>query len=586
MELLGSSANVVWTVPNDGSTASTLTQIWSPTLWQINGSWWIYFTATPDGTNTGHNIYALQSSTSNPLGPYTFAGQINTGRPSIDPSILTINGTNYLMYVSITGGFNGVWITALSDPLTPTGNNALLIYPDQPWERGAGTSYNYPVSEGPTALYYGGKTFIVYSGSDTATPVYCLGMITYAGAGDVTDYHNWTKTGPLFQQNLGNRVYGPGRGTFTLSPDGQQNWLIYAAKTTNTYTPAGRTTRAQQFSYNADGTPNFGVPVSLSTSQTPPSGEAQVAPPPQIAFARQGELINGAPTLAALNGLLYIGFRADDSSNTLWVDTSFDGSGLQGAQHISNVSMGSTPAMAAFNNNMYVAFQSNSDDSLFVCTYALNPNPVCTHITGAGSPQVTIHMSGAPSLWVVNGRLYLAYWTSANDSNGAHHIAILSSANGTTFDQGRVFSATAGSPPALAAYNGHIVTAFQANDSRSVLYLQQYPYNLQSTTQTDFYPTQIKTAPALMLVQPSTSSFPTLMIAYEGNDSNQYLNYEPFYGVSLYVSTQDTAMVGSSPAEIVWTPSQGANANKATMTVAFRSKDSSNHLWLGSKAVP
>ena len=34
-----------------------------------------------------------------------------------------------------------------------------------------------------------------------------------------------------------------------------------------------RTTRAQKFTWNADGTPNFGVPVALGTQLAVPSGE-------------------------------------------------------------------------------------------------------------------------------------------------------------------------------------------------------------------------------------------------------------------------------------------------------------------------
>ena len=34
-----------------------------------------------------------------------------------------------------------------------------------------------------------------------------------------------------------------------------------------------RTTRAQKFTWNADGTPNFGTPASLSTALPVPSGE-------------------------------------------------------------------------------------------------------------------------------------------------------------------------------------------------------------------------------------------------------------------------------------------------------------------------
>jgi GH43 family beta-xylosidase len=249
---LSSNPKLVWK-PNDN-----LGQIWSPTLWYLDGSWWIYFTAEyPSGK---HGIYALQSNTDDPLGTYTFRGQLSLGRPAIDPSLLKINGKNYLMYVQVDGGANSVWITELAGPTTPTGPNRSLIYPDQPWERGAGTTHNYPVSEGPTALYHGGKTFIIYSGSDTGTHVYCLGLLTYRGTGDPTQSQNWDKSGQVFSYSSSNGVYGPGRGTFTTSADGQ-DWIVYHAKSTQSYTYAGRSLRAQSFTWTPEGYPSFGVPV-------------------------------------------------------------------------------------------------------------------------------------------------------------------------------------------------------------------------------------------------------------------------------------------------------------------------------------
>lgn len=263
---LGEHPHVVWTPPDD------MAQMWSPTLWKMNGSWWIYFTAKyPDKK---HAIYVLQSNSSNPLGAYTFRGELPLGNEAIDPSILTVKHTNYLMYVAVEPHkWNAVWITPLPDPLRPSGPGNILIFPDQPWERGAPTTHNYPVAEGPTALYHHGRTFIVYSGSDTGTYVYCLGLFTYSGHGDPTLSANWRKTGPVFSFSAANHVFGPGRGTFTTSPDGKQDWLLYHAKDSQDYTYAHRTTRAQPFTWNPDGTPDFGVPVPLgplpSSTSTP-----------------------------------------------------------------------------------------------------------------------------------------------------------------------------------------------------------------------------------------------------------------------------------------------------------------------------
>ena len=253
-------------------------QVWSPSMflldYQGQKHWFIYFTASVDNTNEAHRIYVLQSSGTNPLGPYTFKGQLGgtDDTTAIDASLLHLNNKLYMIYV-LEKGTNATYIVPMSDALTVSGKPQVLIDPNQPWERGEGAHSHYPVAEGPEALYHDGKTFIVYSGSDTGNFNYCLGLLTYNGTGDPLKQSSWTKTGPVFQQSPANGVFGPGRATFTTSPDGKQDWMVYHAKNTDDFTYDGRVTRIQQFTWNTDGTPNFGVPVSVKTALTPPSGE-------------------------------------------------------------------------------------------------------------------------------------------------------------------------------------------------------------------------------------------------------------------------------------------------------------------------
>lgn len=268
-------STIIWT-PGPSDPAY---QIWSPSVFQLEyqgaRSWFVYFTASSDNTNESHRIYVLQSQGNDPLGPYTFRGQLHGSEDvtAIDPSIITIAGKLYIVDVQEFGS-NAIFIAPLSDPLTQSGPAHLINSPDEPWERGAGAGQSsYPVAEGPTALYHDGKTFIVYSGSDTGNYDYCLGLLTYDGAGDPLSARSWAKTGPAFTYSQTSGVYGPGRATFTTSPDGKQDWMVYHAKDTNQFTYEGRTTRAQPFTWNADGTPHFGVPVSLAASLAPPSGE-------------------------------------------------------------------------------------------------------------------------------------------------------------------------------------------------------------------------------------------------------------------------------------------------------------------------
>ena len=247
-----SEEKVVFT-PTDG-----LEQLWSPTLWQMNGRWWIYFTARQPGGE--HAIYVLQSDTADALGSYSFKGALNLRRPAIDPSVLTVKGVNYLMYVTVDRGENAIQMVRLASPMEPMGTASLIAEPEYPWEKGAGSSRTYPVDEGPTALYHEGKVFVVFSASDTASPLYCLGLLTLQGS-DPLDRKNWKKAAqPVFSASPANGIFGPGRGTFAEGEDGVW-WLLYAAKSTDAPSAANRAVRAQRFTWNADGTPNLGTPT-------------------------------------------------------------------------------------------------------------------------------------------------------------------------------------------------------------------------------------------------------------------------------------------------------------------------------------
>ena len=253
VERSASNAKTVFT-PSDG-----LYELWSPTLWHMDGHWWIYFTARMPGKE--HAIYVLKSDTDDALGNYTFLGALDLhGRAAIDPSLLTVDAVQYLMYVTVDSGANEIHLVRLAAPMQPVGAESLMAKPEYPWELGAGSTRNYPVDEGPTALYHAGKTFVVFSASDTASPRYCLGLLTFKG-GDPLEAANWVKSPePVFEASPEHGIWGPGRGTFAVGRDGA-DWLLYAAKSTDAPTAQGRAIRVQRFTWRTDGTPDFGVPA-------------------------------------------------------------------------------------------------------------------------------------------------------------------------------------------------------------------------------------------------------------------------------------------------------------------------------------
>jgi hypothetical protein len=72
-------------------------------------------------------------------------------------------------------------------------------------------------------------------------------------------------------------VYGPGHDGFFQSPDGSEDWIVYHANPSSSQSRGtARTTRIQKTTWNADGSPNLGVPVATGTAQTVPSGEPVV----------------------------------------------------------------------------------------------------------------------------------------------------------------------------------------------------------------------------------------------------------------------------------------------------------------------
>jgi GH43 family beta-xylosidase len=251
--------------------------MWAPEFHLLDGPngkrWYLYYVAGREPYDLGtQRIHVLESAGTDPMGPYSFKADLldptqdNTWE--LDPSILQLNGKLYLLGTYYNGSQPN-FIRELANPWTAAGTRHLLSSPTSNWETAGGA-----VNEGAEAIQHGGKTFIVFSASHCSTPDYKLGLLTYNG-GDPLNASSWVKSAsPVFQRNDAAGVYGPGHNGFFKSPDGTEDWIVYHA----TNNPGGncdlnRSTRAQKFTWNADGTPNFGKPVGLGVTLTAPSGE-------------------------------------------------------------------------------------------------------------------------------------------------------------------------------------------------------------------------------------------------------------------------------------------------------------------------
>ncbi|HYN87315.1 MAG TPA: family 43 glycosylhydrolase, partial [Ardenticatenaceae bacterium] len=286
----------IWT----DATASRCCNVWAPEFHLLDGPngprWYVYYTAGgPTGNFDNQKMYVLESAGTDPLGPYSFKGRIfdptNDGW-AIDASVLRMpGGALYLLFSAWEGPTQNLYIAPMSDPWTISGSRVQISTPTHDWE----TSLS-GVNEGPEVLQRDGKTFIVYSASACWGPDYKLGMLEYSG-GDVLSASSWVKHAePVFQRSDANGVFGPGHNGFFTSPDGTESWIVYHANSSASGGCEGtRTTRVQEFTWNADGTPNFGTPLALTTPITEPSTGAGGG------SAGTGRTATGLATVAVTN---------------------------------------------------------------------------------------------------------------------------------------------------------------------------------------------------------------------------------------------------------------------------------------------
>ena len=264
LQTIGSNTKSVWFPPKNGPYSK---EIWAPELHFVNGKWYIYV-AADEGENASHQMYVLRAKTDDPQGEYEMMGPLDTGidtpnghekRWAIDGSVLQLNDKLYFLWSGWPGVRNiaqHLYIAPMSNPWTLSGPRVLISKAELPWELNGRPLIN----EGPEALQRNGRTFIIYSASGSWSDDYNLGQLELVGENPL-DAKSWKKhPEAVFAKTR--EVFGPGHASFVN--DGQRDWIIYH---TAKFSGAGwnRDVRMQPFTWNADGTPHFGVPVSPKT---------------------------------------------------------------------------------------------------------------------------------------------------------------------------------------------------------------------------------------------------------------------------------------------------------------------------------
>ncbi len=241
--------------------------IWAPEFHFISNRWYMYYTAmAATKVDTTHRMHVLESEGTDPLGPYHYQGRLfdpTNDFYAIDGSVFQHPGNVAWYFIWAAQPGHRIRIARLGNPWTLEGGSVQLEASGFECEE---------VREGPVVLRRNGRLFLTYSACDTGKPGYKIGMISADENADVMNPASWKQHPlPVFERNDAAGVFGPGHHGFFQSPDGKEDWIVYHGKTSSNYTYAGRTTRAQKFTWHADGTPDFGKPLSLDTVLAEPS---------------------------------------------------------------------------------------------------------------------------------------------------------------------------------------------------------------------------------------------------------------------------------------------------------------------------
>ncbi|QJR81245.1 family 43 glycosylhydrolase [Alteromonas pelagimontana] len=231
--------------------------------------WYMMYTAGQDGTLDHQHLNVLESVGDDPMGPYQYKGALMPDVWNIDGNYLEHKDKLYVIYSQWRGDQQMNIIAEMENPWTLKEGtpHTVITKPELDWEISG-----RKVTEGAEILQHNGRTFMTYSASFCNTPDYKLGLLELVGD-DPMKITAWKKAQePVFTRT--EEVFGPGHNGFFTSPDGTEDWLVYHGNdSVEDGCSATRSLRAQKFDWKADGTPDFGKPITPGVVVAPPAGE-------------------------------------------------------------------------------------------------------------------------------------------------------------------------------------------------------------------------------------------------------------------------------------------------------------------------
>ena len=280
MSLLSQTAPVtVWTPPAGTAYSKN---IWAPELHYLDGKWYMYFAAN-DGTADNHRMHVLENANNDPAtANWVYKGKIAdaSNQWAIDGTVLVSGTQKWFIWSgwesTATRFKQHLYIASMSNPWTISSARVKISSPTNVWEKYEGSANGdfvgaTGVNEGPIILKRtsGSTWYLVFSVSRYNSDNYSLATMNLIGGGDPMNAAHWVNKKRVFTS--ANGVYGPGHNSFFTS--GSEHWIFYHARNTANTPNGSRTARIQKISWDSNGAPIFGTPVSTSSQLEIPAGE-------------------------------------------------------------------------------------------------------------------------------------------------------------------------------------------------------------------------------------------------------------------------------------------------------------------------
>ena len=240
--------------------------LWAPELHYMGGEWYIYYASGTSVSRYDVRIFVLENDSADPMsGQWKDRGRLDTGwnTLSLDATSFEHGGDLYLVWAQrltkADSSSMDLYIAKMSSPTKLEGKAVMIGRADQAWEMRDPANLKM---QGPAVLERNGRVFIAYS-SNATDARYAVGLMEASATADLLDPISWRKLpGPALESSSAAGLYGPGHNSFTTSPDGKVDYIVFHARDYEkvegmVILDPNRATYVRPFSWDADGRPVF-----------------------------------------------------------------------------------------------------------------------------------------------------------------------------------------------------------------------------------------------------------------------------------------------------------------------------------------